>query len=101
MTRKRTLILGAIIIGLVIGVLMFVAAISLPRSSVFSTAFGFVHWPVGALIRWMDPASHGWGRNAGRYILLAALLCYWVVLGCIAVLGYWTFWGRKRADQGG
>jgi hypothetical protein len=94
MIKKHTVGFGAII-GLVIGVIAFVAGLSLPPDSFLSKAVEVSQSPLLPVITWMQHESHHWGSNTDLFKLLAVVLCYWTLLGLLAGLGCRLIIGRK------
>lgn len=81
------------------GLLMFMVALAVVPSD--SSVFGIIHWPINALVDFLDARFHflpddadtDWGYM--RY-WLTTLLCYWIFLGITAALGLWCICGRRR-----
>lgn len=94
MIKKRIVGFGSII-GLVIGVIAFVAGLSLPPDSFFSKAIEVSQSPLLPVITWMQRAAHHWGSNTDLFKLLAVVLCYWTLLGFLVGLGCRLIIGRK------
>lgn len=75
------------IIGLVIGIVAFVAGLSLPFDSFTFRMIELIQSPLIPVITWMQGAPHIWGSNTDLYKVLAAILCYWTLLGFLVGLG--------------
>jgi TctA family transporter len=94
MIKKHKVVFGAII-GLIVGIIVFVASLSLPDESFLSKAIEVSQSPLIPVITWMQHASHHWGSNNDLFKLLAVVLCYWTLLGLLVGLGFRLIIGRK------
>jgi len=96
MIKKHTVGFGAII-GLVIGVITFVAGLFLPPDSFLSKVNQVSLSPLVPVITWMQKASQHWGSNTDLYKLLLVILCYWTLLGLLVGLGCRLIIGRRSS----
>jgi hypothetical protein len=86
MIKKHTAGFGAII-GLVIGVIAFVAGLSLPPDSFLSKVVEISQSPLLPVITWMQHSSHHWGSNTDFIKLLVVVLGYWTLIGLLVGFG--------------
>jgi hypothetical protein len=96
MIKKHTVGFGAII-GLVIGIIAFVAGLSLPPDSFLSKVVEVSESPLFPVITWMQHASQHWGSNTDLFRLLVVVLCYWTLLGLFVGLGCRLIIGRRSS----
>ncbi len=97
MKTNHAIVLGAIS-GLVVGLVMFLVALSLRdhEGSVLMTPYKALNMPA----LWVLVRLHGlfyvWQSFAGFSQVLAAFVIYWALLGILAGLGLRVFWNRKH-----
>jgi hypothetical protein len=94
--KKHTIGFGAII-GLVIGVIAFMAGLWLPPDMLVSKTLQMIESPLTPLFHWMQGASPRWGTTTDDFKMLFVVLCYWTLLGILLGLGYRLFIGRRSS----
>lgn len=81
-------------------ILVFVTFVAMPFFPFVSRALEVVHWPLITLMESMQRRFFFLtGSDRDIYYGLAALLCYWILIGLLVGLGCWILKSRRHKEH--